>query len=266
MASVITFLIFSAVFIIFLVSGNRPASGVSKVVFKKIDGLAYCKDCDFHAQDITYYHCSSFDECHRICLWYGDQCTHFIFGGMKKKCFLKSGYAFTFTAHPFHNQQYEAAIRCDLLRTEECRGIVDQKQWIPKFYVGPPAKFLHSMGCYFNEDRPIASFYNASQEQCTGECRRNPSCTHYNYYFGYCDMYQGMVTEEDVHKCEVPHCHCGIDCHAATAHKLCQMSGGYEYQIIQQPAPMKSTVAYQEYISKDSSRDLTPLAIKTGTE
>lgn len=229
--------VLSILFTVFTL-GDRPAAGVSKVIFKKMEGLAHCKDCDFYGQDLTWYYSDSFSYCYYLCRWYGRECTHFVYSEVRETCFLKSGFAFTFTAFPMKNQRYEAAIRCDLLQTEECRGIVNQNYWIPKFYVGPPAKFLHSMGCFFNEEKPIASFYNGSQELCTGECRRNPSCTHYNYYFGHCDMYQGAVTAEDVQKCEAPHCHCGIDCHAATANSLCQMSGGYEYQIIQHPAPM----------------------------
>lgn len=264
MKSATLFIFILVIFVTVFVTGNRPASGVSKVIFKKMEGLAYCRDCDFFSQDITYYYASSFDYCHYLCRWYGEQCTHFVFSPMREKCYLKSGFAFTFTAHPVKHQQFEAAIRCDLLQTEECRGIVGQNQWIPKFYVGPPAKFLHSLGCYFNEERPIASFYNASQEQCTGECRRNPSCTHYNYYAGYCDMYQGFVTEEDVQKCEAPHCHCGIDCHSATAHGLCQMSGAYEYHIIQQPIPVKTVMPYQDFLAEEANHGQSPLAITSG--
>lgn len=232
-------------FMVFLVFSARPTSKIVKVVFEKYADVAKCKNCDFYGNDLTWYWSSGFDNCHHLCQWYGSSCTHFVYSGAQGKCYLKSGTIYTFAAFPIRDRELDAGIMCSLLQTEECRKIIHHSQWIPKFYVGPPAKFMHSTGCYFNEEYAIASFYNASQEQCTGECRRNPSCTHYNFYFGYCDMFQGAVEYDDVLKCEAPHCHCGVDCLANTATKICMKSGDFEYSIIQQP--IKAPIAYQEY-------------------
>ena len=261
------FIVFFIAALISEISNSHPGRK-NRIIFRKRGSLAYAKDADFNGQELNWYWASSFEDCHSRCEWYGDSCTHFIYSRFKGKCFLKTGLAFTFTAHPRYDQTLEAAIRCDVVRTEECRNIIQQNQWIPKFFVGPPAKFLHSTGCYFNEDTTIASFYNATQEQCTGECRRNPSCTHYNFYFGYCDMFQGKVEYEDVQKCEAPHCHCGIDCHADTNTRLCHSSGEYEYHVIQQP--MKAPISYQDYVDANQppvkAIEFHPLSHGTGTK
>jgi len=250
------------VIMIVCISQLMAAHHEKKVSFRKRGGVAYCKDCDFFGADLTWYYASSFDECHSHCRWYGNPCTHFVYVAQSGRCFLKEGSVFTSQAFHVYDRQMESGIRCGLLKTEECRSLISQSQWIPKFHVGPPSKFLHSTGCYFNEDLPIASFYNATQEQCTSECRRLQSCTHYNFYLGNCDMFQGEVEYEDIQRCAAPHCHCGIDCHANTAAELCSESGEYEYTILQSPAWGKPAIPYQDFVEQSNISAMKAIEFK----
>jgi hypothetical protein len=199
------FLFFVTLVALTKVLGHRAV----ECIFKKKGGLATAHDCDFFGNDLNWYWAGTLEGCERTCAWYGDTCTHFVWDSWHHKCFLKSTTPYTTAGIPVFDRGLVSAIRCQLVRTKECRGLISQSRWVPKFYVGPPEKFLRSYGCYFNEEETHASFYNATLQQCVDECRRITSCTHYNFMAGYCDLFQGDVQASDVVQCTTTACHCG---------------------------------------------------------
>jgi hypothetical protein len=123
---------------------------------------------------------------------------------------------------------------------------------LPKFFLGPPNKFLHAKRCYFAEDNvPIDVVDEVPESMCTFECRLNPLCTHYHFVLGHCELFQG--TAEKIQICPSPACNCGIDCDKNnTVSELCDDSkAAYMYtmnSVEEQPiwATTKKTIFLSE--------------------
>lgn len=93
---------------------NTPPVG-----FIKHNSWAICKDCNFYGHDLNwyYYRIHSYEDCARTCIWYGPECTHFVFRQSPRYCFLKSGRVDLRDAYPDPNKSYFGGIRCSQVKT-----------------------------------------------------------------------------------------------------------------------------------------------------
>lgn len=254
--SKIILLFWTTIVLACLTKGARKK--VKTVGFKKqFNTWAVSKNCNFNGNDLQWYwhKINTFEDCLKTCEWYGNACTHFVWRGSDQVCFLKTGRVQFQDAYPDYREDHSCAIRCGEIQTEECRSLLANGDWKVKFYPGPPAKFLRSSGCFFRDTPQFTAFFNTSSDECAEECRRHPTCTHFNFKLGYCDMLQGTVDEDDVFECEIDRgCDCGIDCHSAHYSEVCvQQSGQYEWQVRPEVTlPIEQT--YPKYIQADDTK------------
>lgn len=179
---------------------------------KEFFGIVASRDCDFYYNDYTYWKAKNIEECVDFCRNYYDGiCTHFVYRLIDKKCLIKQGRVYLKDSHPTFDTPTICGIRCNKVRTDECRYFLNNPENIPKFYDGPPNRMLHSMDCMFDKT-PMYGFYNATKEQCLHECRRIPSCTHFNFHHNMCSMFTGPTELREIHPCHNPNCGCGVDC------------------------------------------------------
>lgn len=113
---------------------------------------------------------------------------------------------------------------------------MDYNDFKPKFYVGPPAKFLRGRRCFFPKSGVIAAIYNATEDQCVSECRRHSWCSHFNFRQEYCDMFQGSISVKQAYRSpDDDNTACGIDCHTVPETDACQGAGVYNWVIQDYP-------------------------------
>lgn len=208
-------------------------------------------ECEVYAgyyQSLTWYWATSAHQCSKQCDDYGFDCTHYIFAGRSGKCFLKYGIVSTNYFYPKLGHEHVCGINCFRLNTEECREIMKYGRWIPKLYAGPPTNMLRAKNCFFNSDAPILSFHNVSLQDCVDECRSMQTCTHYNFFFGdNCDLFQGHASPDDMEHCQLPYCHCGLDCQSIID-KRCKYTQLPEtFKLLPGPEPVRHTYNLYEY-------------------
>ena len=199
---------------------------------------AICEDCNFHGGDLNYYfhNIYSMDDCLNTCIWYGTECTHFVFTPNPRYCYLKGGRVHFHDAYPYHNMLAQGGIRCNFLKTPECRELIEYGNYKAKFFYGPPAKFLRSRGCFFPKSNVIAATYNTTDAVCASECRKHSWCSHYNFKEEFCDMFQGPIEATDALKADtVSYTACGIDCYTATETQICRRAGTYNWVVQNSP-------------------------------
>lgn len=223
---------------------------------KTLVNWATADDCNFYGQDLNHYWFGlwSPQACIKTCEWYGPQCTHWAWFGEEHTCFLKSGLVRFSDAYPDVVGDRACGIRCGLVKTEECRELIENGDWRPKFQPGPPSKFLRSEDCFFRVGPVLDSFYNATADICAYECRRRSSCTHFNFWNGICDMLPGLVQLSDIYECESSGCACGVDCHSTHGPHVCAQSGTYEWKVLPDHRPPYEQPRQQHSIEYDGPR------------
>jgi len=236
--------------------------GVKEVIFinsPEQPAFITARDCSFYSwwyNQLGWHYSASAYDCSVKCEKYGMDCSHYMHDGRDGKCHLYSGHFSTDSAYPDYSFKTTCGIHCLRLKTMECREILKYRQWIPKFYRGPPDNMLRSQGCFWNEETPLLSFHNSTLQQCVDECREVYSCTHYNFFGGdNCDLFQGMVEIKDMDRCRVPHCHCGLDCqsindqwcHVSLSQAEEEAQGRNSYQVLSLPEPLRVVHNMQEY-------------------
>lgn len=89
------------------------------VAFHRYLGWAICKDCNFQGNDLNYYWHTiwTYDDCRKTCVWYGLECTHFVFQPHPRYCWLKRGRVYFHDAYPEENHGLHGGIRCDVVKT-----------------------------------------------------------------------------------------------------------------------------------------------------
>lgn len=229
---------------------RRPRDVIFSNDPKQYDYIT-AQECEIYAgyyQSLNWYWADSPHHCSRYCDEYGWDCTHYIFVGRYGKCYLKYGLVSSAFAYPKTGSGHVCGINCHRLNSEECREIMKHKRWIPKLYAGPPTNMLRSTGCFFNNDSPILSFHNVTLQQCVDECRAIQACTHYNFFFGdNCDLFQGDISPDDMEKCQLPFCHCGLDCQSIQDKRCMYVSPQTNFQLLPGPEPMRLTYNLVDY-------------------
>lgn len=201
---------FLKVSLIFFIVHQVYSVVIRDCIFKRMGSEVIAENCDFFGNDITTVHpVHDRQHCLRECINWGNECTHYVYNGPQDKCHLKRGIVFMMASFMRIIPNLHAGIRCGLIQTKECREFLNDQQWVPSFFNGPPINFLRGRECYFKYDEPIMTFFNATIKDCANSCRTAPDCSHFNFLGGYCQLFIGEVHLEDVLQCGNSGCYCG---------------------------------------------------------
>lgn len=187
--------------------------------------FVFSNGCNFYGSYLTWYRTAE-EDCSSKCEDYGSECSHYVWVREERVCYLRTGRIGFEDAFPVGWSESSCGIHCDRVRSHECREALYIKPHIPKFFNGPPAKVVHAQGCFFNE-HSLQSFYNATLELCTNECRNVAHCTHFNFKEGFCYMMSGHAISDDMIMTK-DDSHCGFDCQSMD-NDICRMFDGGNY-------------------------------------
>lgn len=102
-------------------SGNVEARAylTPPVTFRKHLDWAVCNDCNFHNGALNYYwhRIWTWEDCLKTCIWYGSECSHWVFQPYPRYCWLKTGRVHFDDSYPDHNKNLHGGIRCSLVKT-----------------------------------------------------------------------------------------------------------------------------------------------------